>query len=484
MVKKIDKTSLAYLGEDFQYKLIKEFMEAKDYFKSLASIIRQNMFATPEMRVLVGAMLDYHSKYNDVPGYTTLNSLLREKANTEYDAELYDGLIKKIRTMPSEGAEYTRDLGLRFFKMQNLYKVSEKIREIAIDGDIDNFYKCEAMLSEALNVGTQEDYEEAQLYDGIEETLSEDFRTTMPTGINKIDEILNGGLAKGELGVIIGSSGFGKTTITTSIALSAATSNTEQNGGNGFKVLQIVFEDRIKQIQRKHFSKITEIEACDLSKDEYIEQVKQALYSYDNRELANENLRIIRIQSGEKSVSFIRDIIKKHINAGFSPDIVIIDYFECLKMSGTSSMSNWEKEAFTMRKIESMANEFNIGVWTTVQGSRESISAELVTLDKGGGSIAKVQIAHIVMSITRSIEDQASNKATLSILKNRAGSSGIVLDNVLFNNGICKIEVDEMDEFGTEVEFVTHKEQKKDRTRQDALKDIFMEVKKESKKKQ
>ena len=39
----VDKSPLKYLGEDYQYKLVKEFMEDKDCFKELAPIIDQNM---------------------------------------------------------------------------------------------------------------------------------------------------------------------------------------------------------------------------------------------------------------------------------------------------------------------------------------------------------------------------------------------------------------------------------------------------------
>ena len=39
----VDKSSLKYLGEDYQYKLVKEFMEGKSCFKDLAPIIDQNI---------------------------------------------------------------------------------------------------------------------------------------------------------------------------------------------------------------------------------------------------------------------------------------------------------------------------------------------------------------------------------------------------------------------------------------------------------
>ena len=473
----VDKTSLKYLGEEYQFKLVKEFMEDKSCFKDLAPIIDQNMFTGQYLRIYVGTMLEYLKKHGDVPSYTSMSIELRQKAHTQTDIEICDGIIKKIKETPSDGSEQTRDLATKFFKQQNIIKAANEMLRLAGNGDLENYDKCEELLRNALNTGNHEDYEESRLFDGIDETLSSDSRIVIPTGIGLIDDTLNGGIGKGELGCIVGPSGYGKTTVTTSMALHAATVKTQQNDYKGFKVLQIVFEDRIKQIQRKHFSKLTQVEACNLSKEEYAEYVQEILKNYPERELIQDNLRIIRLKSGEKSVDFIYDLIRKHINQGFRPDLVIIDYFECIKLTGQSTMSKWDKEAAIMRKLESIVNELNIAIWVPVQGNRDSINAELVTMDNAGGSLGKIQVAHIIMSITRSLEDIADNIATISILKNRAGSSGRVIDNVIFNNGTCTISTDSCEDFSSGVDFNRHKEKQRDDAQKDLTRDIFNSIK-------
>ena len=263
------------------------------------------------------------------------------------------------------------------------------------------------------------------------------------------------------------------TTLTTAMSIHAATYKSEQNDFKGFKVMQIVFEDRIKQIQRKHFSKITQVEACNLSKEEYAHYVRNILDNYPERDLIQENLRIIRLKSGEKSIEFIEDMIRKHINQGFRPDLVVIDYFECIKLTGPSTMSKWDKESGIMRKIEAMANELNVAVWVPVQGNRDSINAELVTMDNAGGSLGKIQISHIIMSVTRSLEDIAENLATISILKNRAGQSGEVIEGAMFNNGTCTISTDNCTDFDSGVAFNKHRESVKEEKQKDLLKEVY-----------
>ena len=239
------------------------------------------------------------------------------------------------------------------------------------------------------------------------------------------------------------------TSLTTAMASNAAE--------NGYKVLQIVFEDQIKNIKRKHIAKITGVESKDLSKEEYVNIVRHTLEVYresDASEKLQENLKILRLPTGEKTAWDIERIIKKFINNGFKPDMLIVDYFECLKhRKDVDSTNEYEKEGVTMRKFESMADEYDMAIWIPTQGTKDSVNAELVTMDKAGGSFKKIQVAHIIMSIARTVEDIAESKATVAILKNRAGQAGKIFENVEFNNGTCRISTDNVQELDGILQF-------------------------------
>ena len=260
------------------------------------------------------------------------------------------------------------------------------------------------------------------------------------------------------------------TSLTTAMASHAACS--------GYKVLQIVFEDRIKQIQRKHLGRITGIEAKDLSKPENIDRVRETIENFPDKYKLNENLRIVKFPSGEKTARQIERFIKKLINSGFKPDLTIIDYFECLEHENDRSTTNeFSQEGKTMRRFEAMAGELDMAIWIPSQGTKDSINLELVTMDKIGGSVKKAQIAHVIMSIARTVDDIANNKATIAILKNRAGKSGKVFNNVEFNNGTCRISTDNVDELDSLFEL----KKKQEDMRLNTQKEIFMSVRNEKK---
>ena len=721
MVAKNKLEDLGFLGESFQFKFVKEITEGKELIKELYDVIDQNTFTDPTLKTYVGVMKEYYERYGTVPSYDTIQTILFSKARNDTEHEFYAATVDKIKHTSSEGSEFVRETGARFFKQQNIIKTANKILEIAGNGDVSKYDDCVDLLNKALNAGNNNEMGSG-VFDNTEETLSNEYRVPMPTGIESLDKILEGGLGKGELGVIIGPSSFGKsqpldariltpdgyklmgsinvgdnvigrdglpykvsnifpqglrpiykvsfsngtscecdeehlwsvsingdkeyktiklsdikeldikhnkvlipnakavkfnereliihpyalgyivdgnrkdehkfkiveklikintipidylfntienrlyllqglidskgivnkngtitfsskkfelieqvqflvrslggyaslhkelvfskkgnefkkcnvyslnitmsdknipltdlknknkikyvekeiritnieyvgekdaqcimvdskehlyitedfivthnTSMTTAIAGFVSTYACEANNNKGFKVLQIVFEDRVKQIQRKHFGRITGVESKDLGKPEYIDKVREQIEHYENKEMMEENLRILRLPSGEKTAWDIERIIKRFINNGFRPDLVIVDYFECLAHKGNSQKTEWEQEGKTMRKFEAMAGDLNIGFWIPLQGTKESVTAELVTMDKAGGSFKKIQIAHIVLSISRTSEDIAENKARIGILKNRAGRAGITLDDIEFNNGTCRI---------------------------------------------
>ena len=432
------RSDLGYLGETFQYRLIHEFMENHTFFEDLSSIIDQNMFTDPNLKTLVGVMKNYYEREGHVPSYDMLEVELRDISHSDKEIETYLAILEKVRNSASDGVERTRELAEKFFRQQNIIRTANEILKIAGNGDTNQYEACVDLLNDAMTKGTHNDFGEG-LFDHINETLSDDYRVPIPTGIGKIDEALEGGLGKGELGVIIGPTSFGKTSLTTAMASHAAC--------NGYKVLQIVFEDRIKQIQRKHLGRITGIEAKDLSKPDVIDLVRQTIDAFPQKEELEKNLRIVKFPSGEKTARQLERFIKKLINSGFKPDLTIIDYFECLEHELDKSSSNeFSQEGKTMRRFEAMAGELDMAIWIPSQGTKDSINLELVTMDKIGGSVKKAQIAHVIMSIARTVDDIANNKATIAILKNRAGKSGKVFNNVEFNNGTCRISTDNVDE--------------------------------------
>lgn len=479
MTKIIDKSTLGYLGVDFQYKLVKYFVEDSAFFEEISEIVDQNAFTDPLLRIFVGTLKDIFSKENIVPSYSTIEIALRSKANDEYEIKEWEELIVKLKNTSYEGVSLVKENALKFFRQQKLIKAANKVIEKVGKGDIEQYDECLKLMEDAISTEVNSDYGYS-IFDLEEKALSPDYTISIPTGIKGLDDVLGGGLDKGKFGLIIGPLGFGKTTLSTAIASAAATTRNPLNNNQGWKVVQIYFEDDDVDITRKHYSRLVDREAYELKRcsESDRKEIMEALENHPDRELLMKNLRLHSFRTGEKTATDIKNWLIKLTNKGFKPDLVIIDYFECLAPERDDrSRDKWESEGVTARKIEAMAKELNIAIWVPTQGSRESIEAELVTVDKGGGSIKKSQVAQVIISIARTLEDRENNRATVALLKNRSGIGTKVFRNIIFDNGKSIVICDEVEELDSVLQWKEEEKKINERNQMELKLSVFNELK-------
>ena len=246
------------------------------------------------------------------------------------------------------------------------------------------------------------------------------------------------------------------TSCTTGFCANAATTKAKDNNEKGYKVLHFFFEDTEVAIRRKYYGYVTNIDACDLS-DPINRPRALEILKDNNNELRNmlaKNVVCQRLTSGEYSASDIKYLIQQYISKGFIPDLVVVDYFECLKPEKNVDGYNdteWTREGVTMRKLESIAKEFNLALWVPVQSTKDAIGQEIVHMSQAGGSVKKTQIGHIVIQMAQTQEQKEEGKVSLFIGKLRAVKIGRTkFPNIKFNNGTCKFDMSELDSIDNE----------------------------------
>jgi replicative DNA helicase len=315
---------------------------------------------------------------------------------------------------------------MKFCKTQELKKANAEITKIINKGNIEDYEQCETILRKALEHGDSKD-DVMDIFDNISSVLDEDFRKPIRTGIKGLDEIMDGGLAKSELAVILAPFGVGKTTMMTKLANTAMS--------DGLKVLQIFFEDNPKVIQRKHLSCWSgyDLNSLALHKSELETMVEEMVNGKGQ-------LKLKKFPSDGTTIPMIRQYIRKLIAQGFRPDVVLLDYIDCVEPSRRFDDVN-AGEGSVMRQFEAMLAELDIAGWTAVQGNRSSIKADVVEADQMGGAIKKAQIAHFIVSIAKTLDQKENNTATMAILKSRFGKSGVIFENILFDNARIQIDM-------------------------------------------
>ena len=393
---------------------------------------------------------EYHTKYESTPTFDTLEQIVKSEIPQELVAKIVLDTLKQIKDAPFEGTSFVQEKALKFCKQQELQKAMDKSQKIITEGDFESYDKVEGLIREALQVGEVEKGQ-TDVFDNLDTVLDEDYRHPIPMGIGGIDKLLKGGLAKGEIGVILAPTGVGKTTVLCKIA------NTAFN--MGYNVLQIFFEDNPKIIQRKHFTMWTGIEPDNLvlHKDVVMSKVTEI------KETMKNELILKKLASDSMTMNQIKNQVRKIIADGTKIDMILLDYIDCV-LPESSAKDEWKAEGSVMRGFEGMCHELNIAGWTATQGNRSSISSEVVTTDQMGGSIKKAQVGHVIITIAKSLQQKELNLATIAITKSRIGKDGIVFENCKFNNELMEIDTESSVTFlGLEE---NKEQQKKDRIKE------------------
>jgi replicative DNA helicase len=440
-----DKKNFGYLGNTFQIQLLNNIILYKDFSNSIIEVIDSHYFDNQYFRIICQMIKEYYTKYEHTPTFDTLEQLTKSEVSSPMAQKSILDTLEQVKNVSDEGSIFVQEKALKFCKQQELQKVMTKAQSIIDKGDFESYDKLEEMVRGALQVG-ETDKGTSDVFFNLDEVLDDDYRHPIPIGIPGIDNLLKGGLAKGEIGVILAPTGVGKSTFTTKIANHAF--------NLGYSVLQIFFEDNPKIIQRKHFTLWTGIHPDDLSenKDEVMNKVKNIQSTRKNK------LILKKLPSDTVTMNQIKNQVRKMMAEGTKIDMIILDYIDCVvpdKMLG----DEWKSEGSVMRGVEAMCHELDIAGWTATQGNRNSISSEVVTTDQMGGSIKKAQVGHVIITVAKSLQQKEMNLATIAITKSRIGKDGIIFENCKFDNGMLDIDTEQS------VTFLGHEEQKEEKNR-------------------
>jgi len=430
--KKVNLDTFSRFGETFELRLMHTMLSDDMFTKSIIKSINPRFFSNITIQNICTEMLNAYHQDDIIPDLETIEYRVKGQSfNVEqsFKIEIALSQLRKLDDEPKKDIASIKNLTIDFCRNKALNLVNTQIAKMVRQEDHAGYANAEKLIREALDIGTITDMGES-VFDNIEDVLTKDFRSPIPTGITHLDEIMNGGLAKQELGLIIAPFGTGKTTMLTKMANHAL--------NMGKNVVQIFFEDTVKVIKQKHAACWTGIELNNLSEPQYKPKVLKII---NERKKNCGKLTLKRMSSSDTTMKDIKNFIKDLQDSGETIDLVFLDYIDVVVPEGGGTGKDWESEGKIMREFESLLSELDIAGWTAVQGNRDSVGAEVVEANMMGGSIKKAQIGHFICSIAKTLEQKESGRATIAILKSRFGKDGLIIDDIIFDNARVKIEI-------------------------------------------
>ena len=147
-------------------------------------------------------------------------------------------------------------------------------------------------------------------------------RITCPTGIPHLDkkDVLNGGLGKGEIGVITANTGVGKSHFLVSMGAEALRV--------GKNVIHYTFELSETAVGTRYDSNLCNIDSSDI-----IDRKEEVLKHYEENDYGR--LIIKQYPTGSASIVTIRNHIEKLTMKDFVPSLIVIDYADIMRSNMT-----------------------------------------------------------------------------------------------------------------------------------------------------
>jgi replicative DNA helicase len=399
-------------GKHFQERIFQGLLTDRSWATQMTEIMTPSYFELKYLQFLTQRYFDYYQKYKEFPTLNLLVTIIRDDLKEGKDTVLRDQIVdylQRIRVNPDMGdVQYVKDKTLDFCKKQAMKEALEKAVELIATDNLDSVMD---LMKNALSAGTPSSVG----HDFFEDTEARFIRTrrvTCPTGLRQIDaqDILNGGLGRGELGVVIAPTGVGKSHFLVQMGAEALRA--------GKNVVHYTFELSETAVGLRYDSNL-----CGIPSGDVIDRKEEVLNFYKENELGR--LIIKEYPTGTPSVQTIRNHIEKLLLKSFVPSVIVIDYADIMKSSRKFDSLRHELK-LVYEELRNLSMEMNVPIWTASQANRDASNSEIVGLENMSEAYGKAMVADVVLSISRKPNEKATGAGRIFVAKNRAGRDGML----------------------------------------------------------
>jgi replicative DNA helicase len=409
-----DQDTLSKYGQSFQTKVISSLLTDRKVLETLGDLIQTKFFESESNKWIVGEIKDYFEQYKNQPTLDVFKVQLEKLENPPLKKQIIEQLRVVYTQVGQEDLQYVKDEFTSFCVNQNLKNVIVQSVDLLKSG---NYDKIKELVDAAMKVGVETDLGMEYL-DDFESRFEEEDRSTVPTNWGPINELMDGGLGPGELGVVVAPSGVGKTWILCALGAAAVKA--------GLSVVHYSLELSEHYVGQRYDTVFTGVSSADLkdNKDEVYEKIKRLPGKLLVKYFPPKGITTKKMQIH----------LEKMISVGNRPDLIIVDYADLLLSHSNKSDSTYGEQGGVYIELRGLGGELGLPIWTASQTNRSGIDSEIIEADKIADSYAKVMNADFIMSISRKSKDKLNNTARFHIMKNRFGPDGITFPSKMDTN--------------------------------------------------
>jgi hypothetical protein len=405
---------LSEYGYGFQVKVLAAMFTDRAFLQQIADIIQADYFESDANSWLLEIILTHFREYKTPPSKDVLKVKITEIDNDILKTAILEQLKEVFRYMESDDLSFVKDEILKFCKNQEIKRAIMDSVGLLKMGNYDEIKtKIDGAMKAGADTNIGLDYKA-----NISARYAEASRHTITTGWDVVDDLMDGGLAPGELGVVMAPAGIGKSWMLINIGANAIKA--------GHTVIHYTLELNENYVGQRYDSVLTGINAQTLKHHQDTVQEKMDSLRGD--------LIVKYFPTKSVGVLGLKAHFEKTIMMGKTPKLVIVDYGDLLKINAKKDKHEALEELY--EELRGMAGEYDIPIWTASQAGRSALEEDVIEADKIASSYGKVMVADFLMSLSRKVEDKMSGTGRGHVIKNRFGPDGITLPSKInTNNG-------------------------------------------------
>ena len=387
--------TLTQFGTSFQAKIIASLMSDVKFLQTISDILEPSMFDSDSNKWLVKSIRDYYYEYKKQPTLEVIKFKVDEMDNDVLQAGVIEKLRDVWKNIESTDLEFVQSETLDFCKNQTLKKA---ILESVDMLENKNYDGIKTIIDDAMKAGTTRDLGHDYV-PSLDLRLEESSRTTVKTPWDVINDITDGGLGAGELGVVVAPAGIGKSW--TLQALGASVIREKKT------VVHYTLELNETYVGLRYDSIFSGITTSNIKY--YKDEVSKKLFDLNGK------LLIKYFPTKAASVQTLGSHLKQIELSGTKVDMVIVDYADILMPTG---FYKEKRHAIgnIYEDLRGLAGELELPIWTASQANRSALEEDVIGADK------------------------VANTGRFHVIKNRFGIDGVTYPSTINTNiGLVKI---------------------------------------------
>jgi len=408
---------LSDFGYNFQIKFIASLFSDRAFLQQIIDILEPSYFEAEANKFIVETIKDYFLKYKQVPTTEVMKVKIQDIDNEILAKTVVENLKDSFRFLESSDLDFVKEESLKFCKNQKLKKAILESVDMLKAGEFDSI---KTKIDEAMKAGSERSVGH-EYNESIDARYEKSVRNVVPTNWEVINDLADGGLGKGELGVFVAPAGIGKSWALINVGAEAIK--------RGLKVIHYTLELNESYVGLRYDSIFSGIGVQDLRY--HLEDIKKVISKLKGQ------LIVKQYSTKTASVPTLSGHIEKCRMQGIVPDLVIVDYADLLSGKGRErriELGNIYED------LRGLAGEQNLPIWTASQANRSSLTDDVIGAEKIAEDYSKIMTADFVISLSRKIEDKLAGTGRWHVIKNRFGPDGITFPSKMnASNGMIEI---------------------------------------------